>query len=45
MALHDGRHLLQINHYINDSLTGAAKSGRSDYGNPIKDMKNLLQAH
>ena len=31
-----------INHYINTSPTGAGRTSQRHYGNPIKDMKDLL---
>ena len=31
-----------INHYINTSLTGAGRTSRRHYGNPIQDMKDLI---
>lgn len=34
--------LLEINHSINGSLTGAGRTKRFDYGRPIEDMRTLL---
>lgn len=36
--------LIEYNSSINDSLTGAGKTKTSKYGNPINDMRNLLNA-
>jgi hypothetical protein len=32
-----------LNHKINNSLTGAGRTGKHLYGKPIQDMKNLIE--
>ncbi len=36
------KNLLEYNSSINDGLTGAGRTSTSDYGQPIKDMRTLL---
>jgi hypothetical protein len=38
-ALHD---VAALNHKINNSLTGAGRTGKRQYGKPIEDMKILI---
>lgn len=37
-----GKSLLELNKSINDSLTGAGRTKKGDYGRPIEDMQKLL---
>jgi len=34
--------LAALNHTINNTLTGAGRTGKHLYGKPINDMKNLI---